>query len=387
MPTVVGMSSQPHPAASTDQDQQAVVWLEQLFSCALADAASDIHLEPFEAVLRVRVRIDGQLHERPSPMAHLKDRIVSRIKVLSRMDISEKRLPQDGLLRITLNATQVDMRVSCLPTLHGEKLVLRIQSLLSQQLNLHELGYEPSQLNLLLAALEQPNGLILMTGPTGSGKTMTLYSCLHHLNSPLINISTVEDPCEIVLPGINQININDKSGLGFAPSLRALLRQDPDVLMVGEIRDNETADVAAKAAQTGHLVLSTLHTNDAPSALTRLHHLGLADFNIASSVVLICAQRLVRKLCPHCKIQMSESQRYKAVGCAQCNNGHKGRIGIHQVMPMTPTVQAMLMDGAGSLQISEHLKLAGVLTLRQAGLRKAQAGITSHEEVWSATAA
>jgi type IV pilus assembly protein PilB len=375
----------PLPPNSIDHDQQAVVWLEDVLTHACAEAASDIHLEPFEAVLRVRLRIDGQLRERPPPRADLKDRIVSRIKVLSRMDISEKRLPQDGRLRITVNSTPIDLRVSCLPTLHGEKLVLRVQYAPEQQLSLGDLGYETSQLKLLQSALEQPNGLILITGPTGSGKTMTLYSCLNHLNSSLINISTVEDPCEIVLPGINQINVNDKSGLGFAPSLRALLRQDPDVLMVGEIRDSETADVAVKAAQTGHLVLSTLHTNDAPSALIRLQHLGLANFNIASSVVLVCAQRLVRKLCPHCKIQPTHEQRFKAVGCPRCNNGYKGRTGIHQVLPFTPTLQTMLMDGVDVLRIADYALQTGVLTLRQAGLCKAQTGITSHEEVWAAT--
>ncbi|NBS76784.1 MAG: hypothetical protein EBT28_05005 [Betaproteobacteria bacterium] len=268
---------------------------------------------------------------------------------------------------------------------HGEKIVLRIQNFLSQQLNLNDLGFEPQQLDDLLTALQRPNGMVLITGPTGSGKTMTLYSCLHHLNSAKINISTVEDPCEIVLPGINQINVNEKSGLGFAQTLRALLRQDPDVVMVGEIRDSETADVAAKAAQTGHLVLSTLHTNDAPSALTRLCQLGVADFNVASSVVLICAQRLVRKLCPHCKCKIPHENRYTPVGCAYCVNGFKGRVGIHQVLAMTPELQSMMFSGLDTLSISNRLQQNGVLTLREAGLLKACAGITSHEEVWAAT--
>jgi len=381
------MASLSHLSSSPEQDQQAVVWLETFLSSALADAASDIHFEPFEQVLRVRVRIDGQLQERPPPHTALKDRIISRIKVMSRMDISEKRLPQDGRLRLTLQKTQLDMRVSCLPTLHGEKIVLRIQALLSPHLDLKDLGYETQQLQDLYQALQQPNGLILITGPTGSGKTISLYSCLHYLNSSHINISTVEDPCEIVLPGVNQININDKAGLGFAQTLRALLRQDPDVVMVGEIRDSETADVASKAAQTGHLVLSTLHTNDAPSALTRLNQLGLADFNIASSVVLICAQRLVRKLCPFCKIAIPGEQRFKPVGCNECNNGYKGRVGIHQVMPMTPSLQSQVVSGLDALRLSALVEQAGVLTLRQAGLLKARAGITSHEEVWAATSA
>jgi type IV pilus assembly protein PilB len=379
---MVSMSSTSSPS---DQDQQALVWLEHFWAAALADAASDIHLEPFEQVLRVRVRIDGQLHERPSPSAHLKDRIISRIKVLSRMDISEKRLPQDGRLRLTIHAKPIDMRVSCLPTLHGEKLVLRIQNFSSQQLNLQDLGYEPQQLASLLEALQRPNGLVLITGPTGSGKTMTLYSCLQFLNASRINISTVEDPCEIVLAGINQVNVNDKTGLGFAQTLRALLRQDPDVIMVGEIRDSDTADVAVKAAQTGHLVLSTLHTNDAPSALNRLHHLGLADFNLASSVALICAQRLVRKLCDHCKRQLPGEQRFAPVGCSHCTHGYKGRVGIHQVMPMTAELQSLLLTGTDVLRIAEHAQQSGVLSLREAGMLKAYEGITSHEEVWAAT--
>jgi type IV pilus assembly protein PilB len=379
------MVSLSYPSTQSEQDQQAVVWLEAFLTSALTDAASDIHFEPFEQVLRVRVRIDGQLQERPPPSAHLKDRIISRIKVLSRMDISEKRLAQDGRLRFTLQKMQVDMRVSSLPTLHGEKIVIRIQALSSQHLDLKELGYEPQQLNDLKHALQQPNGLILITGPTGSGKTITLYSCLHDLNSAQINISTVEDPCEIILPGINQINVNEKAGLGFAQTLRALLRQDPDVIMVGEIRDNETADIAVKAAQTGHLVLSTLHTNDAPSALTRLYQLGIADFNIASSVILICAQRLVRKLCSHCKERIAGEQRYKPVGCPLCHNGYKGRVGIHQVMPVNSSLQSRLMSNLDVLNLSEHVKQSGVLTLRQAGLLKALAGDTSHEEVWAAT--
>lgn len=381
------MVSLSYPSSATEPDQQAVDWLTQFFASALADEASDIHLEPFENVLRVRVRIDGHLQERSSPHAQLKDRIVSRIKVLSRMDISEKRLPQDGRLRIPVNTSPVDMRVSCLPTVHGEKIVLRIQNFLSQQLNLNDLGFEPQQLDDLLTALQRPNGMVLITGPTGSGKTMTLYSCLHHLNSSKINISTVEDPCEIVLPGINQINVNEKSGLGFAQTLRALLRQDPDVVMVGEIRDSETADMAAKAAQTGHLVLSTLHTNDAPSALTRLCQLGVADFNVASSVILICAQRLVRRLCPQCKYKVPNENRYTPVGCRNCINGYKGRVGIHQVLPITDEIQSMMLSGLDTLGIANQVKQNGVLTLRQAGLMKACAGVTSHEEVWAATSA
>ena len=379
------MVSLPYLSSATDQDQQAVDWLTHFFASALADGASDIHLEPFENVLRVRVRIDGHLQERTPPHTQLKDRIISRIKVLSRMDISEKRLPQDGRLRIPGNTSPIDMRVNCLPTVHGEKIVLRIQNFLSQQLNLQDLGFEPEQLGDLLTALQRPNGMVLITGPTGSGKTMTLYSCLHHLNSSKINISTVEDPCEIVLPGINQINVNEKSGLSFAQTLRALLRQDPDVVMVGEIRDSETADVAAKAAQTGHLVLSTLHTNDAPSALTRLCQLGVADFNVASSVVLICAQRLVRKLCPHCKYKVPNEKRYTPTGCAYCVNGYKGRVGIHQVLPMTTELQSMMLSGLDTLSIANRLKQNGLLTLREAGLMKACTGITSHEEVWAAT--
>lgn len=381
------MVSLSYPTSSPEQDQLAVDWLSYCFATALTDGASDIHLEPFEQVLRVRVRIDGHLQERSPPPAHLKDRIISRIKVLSRMDISEKRLPQDGRLRTTVNALSIDMRVSCLPTVHGEKMVLRIQNFPSQQLSLDDLGLEPQQLDDLLLALQHPNGMVLITGPTGSGKTMTLYSCLNHLNSSKINISTVEDPCEIVLPGINQTNVNEKSGLGFAQTLRALLRQDPDVVMVGEIRDRETADIAAKAAQTGHLVLSTLHTNDAPSALTRLCQLGIEDFNVASSVVLICAQRLIRKLCPHCKSKVLNENRFMPIGCAYCVNGYKGRIGIHQVLPVTAELQSLILSGVDALSIGQHATSRGVLSLRQSGLLKACAGITSHEEVWAATSA
>jgi len=294
----------------------------------------------------------------PSPPAALREQIISRIKVQSRLDIAEKRLPQDGRMQLPLERRLVDMRVSSLPTLHGEKIVLRILDLQTHQLGFEALGLGEVEREHLLQAIAKPNGMVLITGPTGSGKTVTLYTCLNHLNTTGVNIATVEDPSEIVLPGANQVNVNERIGLTFDTALRALLRQDPDILMVGEIRDLATADMAVKASQTGHLVLSTLHTNDAPSTLTRLNHMGIAGFNLASSVILICAQRLVRRLCPSCKQPLPDGSGYQAVGCATCIDGYKGRVAIHQVMPVTaglqqlipaPTVLAMAM---GSLAVA-----------------------------------
>ena len=299
------------------QDQQAVDWLTHLLRLSLDQQASDVHLEPYDNLLRIRMRIDGRLHEMPAPPAALRERIVSRIKVLSRLDIAEKRLPQDGRMQVALPARMVDLRVSTLPTLHGEKVVLRVLDFHGQTWDMASLGLSTLSKQRLLHAIARPHGMVLITGPTGSGKTRTLYTCLAQLNTPEVNIATVEDPSEIVLPGINQVNVNDRAGLSFAVALRALLRQDPDILMVGEIRDSETADIAIKASQTGHLVLSTLHTNDAPSTLTRLNHMGIAGFNLASSVVLICAQRLVRRLCPHCKVLVAGQSHFQAVGCNQ----------------------------------------------------------------------
>ena len=308
MPTVTGMNTRTlSMERQLPQDQQAVQWLSELLTHSLELQASDIHLEPFDNLLRVRVRRDGKLYEMPAPAASLREQIISRIKVQSRLDIAEKRLPQDGRLQWAVQQRMVDMRVSSLPTLHGEKLVLRILDIQSQQLSFEHLGLPHKELDQLMQAIHRPNGMVLITGPTGSGKTVTLYTCLNHLNTSGVNIATVEDPSEIVLAGANQVNVNERIGLSFDVALRALLRQDPDIVMVGEIRDLATADIAIKASQTGHLVLSTLHTNDAPSTLARLSQMGIAGFNLASSVSLVCAQRLLRRLCMSCKQPMPDN--------------------------------------------------------------------------------
>jgi len=367
------------------QDIQAVEWLSQLLHKALDLHASDIHLEPFEQVLRVRVRRDGVLYEMPSPPPSLREQIISRIKVQSRLDIAEKRLPQDGRMQFTLNSRTVDMRVSSLPTLHGEKIVLRILDLQSHQLGFEALGMPDKEHNQLLDAISKPNGMVLITGPTGSGKTLTMYTCLNHLNTPGVNIATVEDPSEIVLAGANQVNVNERIGLTFDMALRALLRQDPDILMVGEIRDLATADIAVKASQTGHLVLSTLHTNDAPSTLTRLNHMGIAGFNLASSVILICAQRLLRRLCSVCKQAIPGDAGFLAMGCDKCLNGYQGRVAIHQIMPVTEDLQTLILKQASAQELAAQASLNGVKTLREAGMRKVACGETSLQEVLAAT--
>jgi type IV pilus assembly protein PilB len=369
----------------TPPDLQAVEWLSQLLLQSLSLKASDIHLEPFENLLRVRIRRDGHLYEMPAPPASLREQIISRIKVQSRMDIAEKRLPQDGRLQLALPQRSVDMRVSSLPTLHGEKMVLRILDVQLQPLSFETLGLPDKELAQLQQAIHRPNGMVLITGPTGSGKTVTLYTCLNQLNTPAVNIATVEDPSEIVLPGANQINVNERIGLTFDVALRALLRQDPDILMVGEIRDLATADMAVKASQTGHLVLSTLHTNDAPSTLTRLNHMGIAGFNLASSVVLICAQRLLRRLCDACKQPRSDRAGYRAVGCPQCLDGYKGRLAIHQVMPITPSLQPLVLQQASTAELAAQAARDGVRSLREAGMCKVEAGETTVDEVMAAT--
>ena len=370
---------------ATPQDLQAVEWLSQLLLKGWELQASDIHLEPFDSLLRVRVRRDGVLYEMPSPPAALREQIISRVKVQSRLDIAEKRLPQDGRMQLALNQRMVDMRVSSLPTLHGEKIVLRILDQQSNSLCFEALGLPDAELSQVMQAIAKPNGLVLITGPTGSGKTVTLYTCLNHLNTPGVNIATVEDPSEIVLPGANQVNVNERIGLTFDTALRALLRQDPDILMVGEIRDQATADMAVKASQTGHLVLSTLHTNDAPSTLTRLNHMGIAGFNLASSVILICAQRLLRRLCALCKQALPDGSGWRAVGCAHCLNGYKGRVAIHQVMPVTPGIQQLILQQASTQALADQAEADGVRTLRQAGMLKVLAGETSLQEVQAAT--
>jgi type IV pilus assembly protein PilB len=366
--------------------------------------ASDLHFEPYEFNYRVRFRIDGELREMATPPVGLKDTLASRIKILSRLDIAEKRVPQDGRMKLTIGPRQViDFRVSTLPTLFGEKIVIRILDPSAAQMGMDALGFEPEEKERLLSALRRPTGMVLVTGPTGSGKTVSLYTCLHLLNQPGVNISTAEDPSEINLPGVNQVNVNDKAGLTFAVALRAFLRQDPDIIMVGEIRDIDTADIAIKAAQTGHLVLSTLHTNDAPTTLTRMRNMGIASFNIASSVMLITAQRLVRQLCIHCKVpadlpratlvqagfKISELEGnwspFRAQGCSLCNNGYKGRIGVHQVMPVSEEIQRIILRDGSAMEIAAQAELEGVRSLRQSGLLKVKLGSTSLEEILSCT--
>ncbi|MYM35517.1 type IV-A pilus assembly ATPase PilB [Duganella sp. FT94W] len=391
-------------AASEVEDAPVVRFLNKMLLDAVNLGASDLHFEPFEKFYRIRFRVDGVLIEHAQPPISIKDKLVSRIKVLAKLDIAEKRVPQDGRMRLIVSPTKtVDLRISTLPTLFGEKTVMRILDATQAQMGIDLLGYEPAQQQLLLDAIRRPHGMVLVTGPTGSGKTVSLYSCLNLLNQPGINISTAEDPAEINLPGVNQVNVNDKAGLTFAVALRSFLRQDPDVIMVGEIRDLETADIAIKAAQTGHIVFSTLHTNDAPSTLTRLLNMGVAPFNIASSVILITAQRLARRLCG-CKqpLDIAPERLLKAgftaaevdgawrpygpVGCERCNGGgYKGRVGIYQMMPITPAIEALILAHGNALQIAAQAEAEGVRTLRQSGLAKVKAGLTSLEEVLGCT--
>ena len=393
------------PNLTGTDDAPVVSYVQQLLERAVTMRASDLHFEPYEHHYRVRMRIDGELREMASPHMALKDRLASRIKVMSRLDIAEKRLPQDGRMKLQLaEGRELDLRVSTLPTLFGEKLVIRVLDTTQAQLDLTRLGYEPEDLARLIAAIRAPHGMVLVTGPTGSGKTQSLYACLNLLNTPEVNIATVEDPCEIQLQGINQVNVQDKPGLNFAVALRAFLRQDPDILMVGEVRDLETANIAIQAAQTGHLVLSTLHTNDAPATLVRLRNMGTAPYNIAASVSLITAQRLVRCLCPHCKksrllppaawVSAGWSQDtcpdqaetvFEAVGCSQCHKGFVGRTGIFQVMPMSAEMQQLVLQEAGIQALEQQARREGVPSLRQAGLRKVRQGITSLDEVLAAT--
>lgn len=383
------------------EDAPAVLYLQKILEQAAQMLASDVHVEPYEHQLRIRVRIDGVLREIDTPPLPLKDRLASRIKVLSRLDIAEKRLPQDGRMKLNLpSGKELDLRVSTLPTLHGEKLVLRLLDNHHAMQPLDDLGYENEQLQALRHAIARPEGLVLVTGPTGAGKTQSLYACLHQLNREGVNISTVEDPCEIPMPGINQVNVQDKPDLDFATVLRAFLRQDPDILMVGEIRDLETAHIAIQAAQTGHLVLSTLHTNDAPSTLARLMNMGVASYNVAASVKLVTAQRLVRKLCTACREPVSWTAQewtqwggqtlhpvtgFNAQGCPQCHQGYRGRTGIFEVMPVDGALRDLLLAQAPASALAQQARRDGVLSLRQAGLRKVMQGITSLQEVMSNT--
>ncbi|MBL8286695.1 MAG: type IV-A pilus assembly ATPase PilB [Rubrivivax sp.] len=385
------------------EDAPVVRFLQKMLIDAINMRASDLHFEPYEYNYRVRFRVDGELREITQPPLAIKDKLASRIKVISRMDIAEKRVPQDGRMKLKFGTKAIDFRVSTLPTLFGEKVVIRILDSSSAKLGIEALGYEKIERDRLLQAIGRPYGMVLVTGPTGSGKTVSLYTCLNILNQPGVNIATVEDPAEINLPGINQVNVNDKAGLTFAAALKAFLRQDPDIIMVGEIRDLETADIAIKAAQTGHMVMSTLHTNDAPTTLTRLMNMGVAPFNIAASVLLITAQRLARRLCENCKKPADYPREsllkagfqaedldgnwkpFRAVGCSACNNGYKGRVGLYQVMPITEAIQKIILSEGTALDIEKQAKLDGVRDLRQSGLVKVRTGVTTLEEVITVT--
>ncbi len=382
------------------EDAPIVRFVNKVLLDAIRKGASDIHFEPYEKTYRIRLRIDGMLKELASPPVQLAVKISARIKVMSRLDIAERRVPQDGRIKMRISKNRaIDFRVSSCPTLFGEKIVARILDPSSAMLGIDALGYEPFQKKLYMDALARPHGMILVTGPTGSGKTVSLYTGLNILNKEDTNISTAEDPAEINLPGVNQVNVNPKVGLTFAGALRAFLRQDPDVIMVGEIRDLETAEIAIKAAQTGHLVLSTLHTNDAPKTLTRLIDMGVKPYAIATSVSLIIAQRLARKLCLACKVRVdlpaeallkegftqaeidSGMTLYKAVGCNQCTDGYKGRCGIYQVMAVTDTIGRIILQGGNAVDIADEAEKQGVWDLRRSGLEKARVGITSLDEI------
>lgn len=390
-------------ASSEIDDAPVVRFLQKMLTDAINLGASDLHFEPFEKFYRIRFRIDGELREVAQPPLAIKEKLASRIKVISRLDIAEKRVPQDGRMKLSLSGTRsIDFRVSTLPTLFGEKIVMRILDGSQAQLGIDALGYEPAQKALLLEAIRRPYGMVLVTGPTGSGKTVSLYTCLNLLNQPGINIATAEDPAEINLPGVNQVNINERAGLTFPVALRAFLRQDPDIVMVGEIRDIETADIAIKAAQTGHMVFSTLHTNDAPSTLTRLLNMGVAPFNIASAVTLITAQRLARRLCGcrqpvelprdalmaagFAEAELGGWTPYRAIGCERCNgSGYKGRVGVYQVMPVSEAIEGIILAHGSALEIEAQARREGVLTLREAGLLKVRQGLTSLEEILGCT--
>ena len=397
---------EPEVSSAEIDDAPVVKYIQKILLDAINMGASDLHFEPYEKYYRIRYRVDGVLQEIAQPPLAIKEKMASRIKVISNLDISEKRIPQDGRMKLVLSKTRtIDFRVSTLPMINGEKIVMRILDPSSATLGIEALGYEPDQKEALLSAVSRPYGLVLVTGPTGSGKTVSLYTCLNILNSPGVNISTAEDPAEIPLPGINQVNVNDKQGLTFAAALKAFLRQDPDIIMIGEIRDLETADMAIKAASTGHMVLSTLHTNDAPSTLTRLMNMGVAPFNIASAVSLITAQRLARRLCPHCRepldlpkeamlsVGFTEAdldgswQLYgpREGGCEMCNGGYKGRVGIYQVMPVSDEMSRIIMKNGTAHDIADQAKREGVRDLRQSGLMKVKQGLTSIAEIEAVT--
>ena len=385
------------------EDAPVVRFLQKMLIDAINLRASDLHFEPYEYHYRVRFRVDGELREITQPPLAIKEKLASRIKVISRLDIAEKRVPQDGRMKMKFGTKAIDFRVSTLPTLFGEKIVIRILDPSSAKVGIEALGYEKIEKDRLMTAIVRPYGMVLVTGPTGSGKTVSLYSCLNIRNQPGVNISPVEDPAEINLPGVNQVNVNDRAGLNFAAALKSFLRQDPDIIMVGEIRDLETADIAIKAAQTGHMVMSTLHTNDAPTTLTRLLNMGVAPFNIASSVILITAQRLARRLCENCKMpadypreamlragytpeDLDGSWRpFRAVGCNSCNSGYKGRVGVYQVMPMTDAIQRIILSEGTAMDIAQQAQREGVRDLRQSGLVKVRQGVTTLEEIIAVT--
>ena len=389
------------PEETQEADEAPIVrFVNKILLDAIKVGASDIHFEPYEKVYPVRTRTDGILKEVARPPINLSSRLSARLKVMSQMDISERRIPQDGRIKMKLSKTRaIDFRVNTLPTLFGEKVVLRILDPSSAKLGIDALGYEDDQKKLYLDALHQPQGMILVTGPTGSGKTVSLYTGLNILNTKEVNISTAEDPVEINLEGINQVNVNNKVGLGFAEALRSFLRQDPDIVMVGEIRDLDTASIAIKAAQTGHMVMSTLHTNSAPETLTRLLNMGVPTFNVATTVSLIIAQRLARRLCPHCKqpdeipdailkeegmddigIPRAEFELYKPIGCPKCTDGYKGRVGVYEVVRITPEISRIIMEGGNSIAIADAAKREGFNDLRISALRKTAQGLTSLAE-------
>ena len=395
---------EPDQTSSEVDDAPVVRFLQKLLLDAISEGASDLHFEPYEKFYRIRFRVDGVLREVAQPPLAIRERLVSRVKIVSKLDISEKRVPQDGRMKLALTGQRaIDFRVSTLPTLFGEKVVMRILDPSQAKLGIDALGYDPEQKEALLNAIQRPYGMVLVTGPTGSGKTVSLYTCLNILNQPGVNISTAEDPAEIQLAGINQVNVNDKAGLTFAAAMKSFLRQDPDIIMVGEIRDLETADIAIKAAQTGHMVMSTLHTNDAPATLTRLANMGVPAFNIVSSVILITAQRLARRLCS-CKQPADftvDALRaagfrdrdldgtwvpYRPVGCERCkSSGYKGRVGIYQVMPISEAIQQIILRGGSAIEIAEQATRDGINDLRRSGLMKVKQGMTSVEEVLGCT--
>ena len=397
---ISGGEEKTNEESNSDVDDAPIVrFVNKILLDSIKRGVSDIHLEPFEKKFRIRFRADGILSEVASPPVSIANRIISRIKVMSKMDIAERRVPQDGRIKMQISRNRaIDFRVNTCPTLFGEKVVMRILDPTSAQIGIEKLGFEEVQQKNFLAAIHNPYGMVLVTGPTGSGKTVSLYTGLNILNSIECNISTAEDPVEITVEGINQVNVNPKAGLTFAEALRAFLRQDPDIIMVGEIRDLETASIAVKAAQTGHLVLSTLHTNDAPQTINRLVQMGIEPFNIVSAVILIMAQRLARRLCEHCKKEADFPENiwlsagfskedfgsfkiYEPVGCEHCTNGYKGRVGIYQVMPITEAMRALILRGGNAMEMAELSKKEGINDLRASGLLKIRQGITSLEEI------